>query len=154
MACRRPRGGAGHLHQARGLMGRKEYLRAYHAKIYSTNRQRAILLLGSRCAKCGSDDKLEFDHVNSSVRNGRIGPMFGYSWDKSKAELALCQLLCFECHIAKTTLEMGKSPASHGRVTMCQKGCRCPDCRRAQSAENAKRPTTRAGRRRKCAIFG
>jgi hypothetical protein len=153
MACRRPRGGAGHLHQARGLMGRKEYLRAYHAERYLANRLRAIALLGSRCVKCGATDRLEFDHINSEIRNGDIGPMFGRSWEKVEAELPLCQLLCFGCHRDKTALDKGQVPAAHGRGTMYAKGCRCQACCRAKSESNSKRPTTRAGRA-ECAIFG
>lgn len=49
-----------------------------------------------------------------------------------KLELKKCQPLCSDCHILKTTDELGHISAIHGRRTMYRRGCRCDKCKEAQ----------------------
>lgn len=81
--------------------------------------------------RCGSWADLEVDHVDPSQKvSHRI-----WSWSESRraAELAKCQVLCGDCHKAKTAQEK-KARAKHGSETMYVKyKCRCDDCRRGRS---------------------
>ena len=105
---------------------RKDYQREWVAN----RRQHYINLFGGVCCKCGSDDCLEFDHVDPDKKfTHRI---FSYSHERIKDELSKCQLLCKECHIKKTNLDLGRG-AVHGTVNMYKKyKCRCEPCRQAK----------------------
>jgi len=65
-------------------------------------RRQAIAYSGGRCQRCGYDrciEALEFHHVGSSRKDLGISSK-GYtrSWDKVRAELDKCVLLCANCH--------------------------------------------------------
>jgi hypothetical protein len=62
-----------------------------------------------------------------------ISNILAYADAKFRRELAKCQLLCVECHRAKTIRELGQKPAEHGSTTMYRRGCRCSACRLAAS---------------------
>jgi 5-methylcytosine-specific restriction endonuclease McrA len=60
------------------------------------------LLLGGRCVKCGSSERLEFDHIDPSEKSFTIGKLFGRKRIETlKEEVSKCQLLCKPCHIKK-----------------------------------------------------
>ena len=96
--------------------------RAKHKKL-------ALDYLGNKCAKCGSIDGLEFDHIDHTSRCYVIGSMLSHSWETILKELRKCQLLCSDCHGHKTTEDRGYVHATHGRQVMYRHyKCRCSLC--------------------------
>ncbi len=95
-------------------------------------REFAINYLGGVCNKCGSSEKLEFDHIDRSTVKYRIAVMYEWSNAKIMEELNKCQLLCRKCHVEKTTSEDGKVRVTHGNSCMYSVyGCRCGECKKA-----------------------
>lgn len=81
------------------------------------------------CQTCGSDDRLEVDHVDRSKKLLSPAKLWSMSRDNPKriSELAKCQVLCFNCHKAKTSGELSKS-CTERKVE--QKGCKCDRCKK------------------------
>lgn len=79
-----------------------EYMNAYMKRKYSRRRAKAIVLLGGKCVKCGTQDKLHFDHIDPKTKINSIAQLSSCSEEKFKTELAKCQLLCDNCHKQKT----------------------------------------------------
>lgn len=71
-------------------------------EIYETRFARAIAYLGGKCNRCGSIDRLQFDHTDSRLKSFGITENLSRRWSVLKPELDKCQLLCFPCHVAKT----------------------------------------------------
>jgi len=61
----------------------------------------AIERLGGVCAHCGEVEDLEFDHIDPRTKTAPVMRLWSYS-ARFEAELAKCQLLCWECHQLKT----------------------------------------------------
>lgn len=86
------------------------------------------------CVKCGSKERLELDHINPETKiDHKI-----WSWKESRRieELAKCQILCYNCHKEKTTLEkinrqtIPENKWIHGtRNTYLNHKCRCELCK-------------------------
>jgi hypothetical protein len=87
------------------------------------------------CERCGSAQDLELDHVDPKVKvHHRI---WSWSADRRNAELAKCQVLCKDCHLAKTVRE--STTKDHGSPAMYQNhGCRCPVCREWKRLSDSK----------------
>ena len=54
-----------------------------------------------KCIICGYNKSLHaltFHHRNPEEKEGTVGQMLDWSWDKLKAELDKCDLLCSNCH--------------------------------------------------------
>lgn len=71
----------------------REYQRLWMA------RRRAEFFGDKACVKCGSDERLELDHIDPALKvSHRI-----FSWSESRrlAEIAKCQILCHDCHVQK-----------------------------------------------------
>lgn len=81
---------------------RKEYLRNYQREWIKKRRE--AFFEGKCCAKCGSKDRLELDHIEPS--NKEHHAIWSWSKKRQKAELEKCQVLCYECHKWKTAWEM------------------------------------------------
>ena len=97
-------------------------------------RRRADWFRGKECARCGSTEGLELDHVDPRQKvNHKV---WSWSSEKRGAELAKCQALCGPCHKAKTKEQLhitnGYTPRLHGERRTYNAGCRCPLCREAQ----------------------
>jgi 5-methylcytosine-specific restriction endonuclease McrA len=109
----------------------REYVRQWVAK------RRRLYLADKACVQCGSTDRLEVDHRDPEQKvSHRI-----WSWSEKRreAELAKCQILCYDCHLKKT-VETRPIKADHGSYQMYHRwGCRCAICYAWKSAENAKR---------------
>ena len=55
------------------------------------------------CARCGSVEDLELDHINQDTKvDHRI---WSWSAPRRRAELAKCQALCHRCHKSKSAHE-------------------------------------------------
>lgn len=111
---------------------RKAYFRArYHAK-----RQAIIKSLGGKCARCGSVDDLEIDHIDSSKKLMDVSQCWALAPARLAEELKKCQVLCGACHKTKT-VECADYPAEsarHGTDHMYTKfKCRCDLCKEARS---------------------
>ena len=64
-------------------------------------KHRAVAYLGGKCIKCGFDKHdaaLEFHHRDGSSKEFNLAPMLMCSWEKIKAELDKCDLMCSNCH--------------------------------------------------------
>ena len=63
---------------------------------------RAVEFLGGACAICGYNNcigALEFHHINPSQKEFGISVTgMTRSWERIKAEVAKCVLLCANCH--------------------------------------------------------
>ncbi len=102
----------------------REYQRQWKAE------RRARYLDGKTCVQCGSDQGLQFDHIDPNQKiDHRI-----WSWaiPRIEAELAKCQVLCQPCHRGKTNAQ-NYPPRQHGTYTSYSKGCHCDACKGAKN---------------------
>ena len=103
-------------------MGRNWYAenKEHHKATVRANTKKAIqsarefvyeYLRTHPCERCGETDPtvLEFHHVGEKDRE--VGRMLtqGYSVDAIAAEIAMCQVLCANCHRRLTAKEQGWS---------------------------------------------
>lgn len=100
---------------------------------YRTRRRQTIYKqFGGKCIKCGSTERLEFDHVDPTTKIASISRMWTASSERLQAELAKCQLLCYDCHRQKTALNGDASykhkPWQHGVSGYINHKCRCDVC--------------------------
>lgn len=119
---------------------RRDYQNQYRAK------KRAYLLnmLGNVCVICGSEDAIEFDHIDRSTKSFTIASGFDKPLQILIEEANKCQLLCKKHHVQKTAKELtGRVPANKGKRThgssMYNRGCRCEICLAFKARANAKR---------------
>jgi len=66
-----------------------------------TNKLKAIGLLGGECSICGYKKlphALEFHHKDPNDKSFEISHPHTRSWDKIKAEVLKCELVCSNCH--------------------------------------------------------
>lgn len=56
------------------------------------------------CVNCGSTDRLELDHIDPFAKISHS--VWSWRKDRRDAELAKCQVLCHECHAAKSAAEL------------------------------------------------
>ena len=65
-------------------------------------KDRAIRLLGGKCARCGFDGHpaaLEFHHKTGTAdKEFTIGSVSNRSWPRIEKELKKCELICSNCH--------------------------------------------------------
>jgi 5-methylcytosine-specific restriction endonuclease McrA len=99
------------------------YFREYFKEYYARRKSEYIALLGGKCARCGSTENLEFDHIDPKIKSFNITNFLNFSRAKVLEELKKCQLLCYICHKKKTN-----KPREHGTTTMYRRGCRCGMC--------------------------
>lgn len=72
----------------------REYQRQWVAK------RRSDFFLGKSCAECGSVEQLELDHVDRATKVHHA--IWSWSQVRREAEIAKCQILCHDCHKAKS----------------------------------------------------
>ena len=103
-----------------------EYQRCWMAKRRAT----WISILGNCCYKCGSTNRIELDHVDRKTKVSNS--IWSWKAERIVQELSKCQLLCHDCHKIKTLSEI-TLPLVHGIFRGYDKGCRCSECRRANT---------------------
>ena len=103
----------------------RQYQREWIARV------RSEYLHGKRCARCGSEDGLEIDHIDPASKVDH--KVWSWSPARRKAELEKCQVLCRGCHHLKT------HPCPHGRHRYERWGCRCYVCVEAKREHNRQR---------------
>lgn len=109
-------------------------MREYMKNRYHNSRQRAIQELGGKCVGCGSTKDLQFDHVSRKNKKIRMSDIHSVNDKAVKRELKHVQLLCGDCHKAKThdSWDYGSNKPKHGTYWMYRKhGCRCKRCEKA-----------------------
>lgn len=97
----------------------------------------ASILLGGVCRRCykPDDGRHQFDHIDPSTKVNNISDMLDLNWDVILLELEKCQLLCEDCHKAKTLIDLGQVSAKENHGTLSSyKYCHCELCRAAKSA--------------------
>ena len=119
-------------HQEYNAYQRVYQLHRYHARMASMHK-----MLGGLCVRCGSDEKLEIDHIVPTEKSFTIGSLWGIKGAALEKELEKCQLLCKSCHIDKTLEDEGKSYAqgTHGTLSAIRY-CKplCDLCRNVKNA--------------------
>ncbi len=86
----------------------------YHAKWVAARRK--DYFLGKLCAKCGSTERLELDHIDPETKVHHA--IWSWSKERRDKEAKKCQVLCHDCHKKKTAAENsarqigGNNPAS------------------------------------------
>lgn len=102
-------------------------------KYYYVYKKEFIYLLGGKCVKCNTTEKLEFDHINPKNKNFSIGSKIrSFSKEKLLEELEKCQLLCRSCHKEKNKIDNGE--AKCGSLAMyTHHRCRCDLCKKSWS---------------------
>ena len=113
----------------------KDKQRAYQLAYVTKRRDEWIAEQGGVCATCGSDESLEVDHIDPALKT-----MYPRAiWSRTEAvrikELANCQVLCSDCHKAKTKLDKFVQH-EHGTKGRYVYGCRCRLCKTANAARS------------------
>ena len=83
----------------------KEDKRKYQREWVARRRREWIETHGP-CALCGSDERLEVDHIDPSTKI--TNSVWSWSSERRAAELAKCRVLYYECHKHKSATEMPK----------------------------------------------
>lgn len=110
------------------------YMKEYVKERYHQLRNQAILDKGGRCQICGSDSKLEFDHIDPNTKKMTIAKIWSFSEEMRNLELSKCQLLCNECHKKKTLADFGRVSAKETHGTLSSyKYCKCKLCKSAKA---------------------
>lgn len=89
-------------YNARYYEGRKHVIAPRMLSRARQNRQDGLAKMGGRCVKCGSQDKLQLDHIDCRTKVSHNIWTWGVA--AREAEMAKCQLLCEPCHIEKSKL--------------------------------------------------
>lgn len=101
-------------------------MRQYMLRRYHERRAEATALLGGQCASCGTEEQLQFDHIDKEDKEFDIAKFWSVSRERFLAELSKCQLLCGPCHKKK------HAPKTHGTLSM-YRYCKCDLCRKAKA---------------------
>lgn len=114
------------------MFDKKEYKRKWDKETYQRQRKEVITLLGGKCVKCGSIDKLEIDHINPKTKTITFTRLYKSIKEKFYEELKKCQLLCKSCHSYKSIFDRGTKVAkgTHGTLS-AYKYCHCELCKKA-----------------------
>lgn len=133
--------------------GHKRVNAARTLRIRRLYRARMIALLGGKCTKCDSIDRLYFSYIGKE-RYRDITPMNALlcgSWEgclRQKGNYTLlCNLHSMESRRARRLLQ----GVTHGMVTSYYRGCRCGLCKNANRLRQ--RELTQARRSRKKAAM-
>lgn len=74
------------------------------------------------------------DHIDATQKSFNVGKgLPGMAKAKLDAEMEKCQLLCDDCHKAKSIVDAGKKPWAHGTISG-YRYCRCEACKSAKAA--------------------
>lgn len=107
----------------------REYNRQWQAS------RRAEWFFEKVCVRCGGSDSLEIHHEDPLLKISH--KVWSWAQERRDEELAKCVVLCHACHKAQHATKCGTTRSY-------KNGCRCDDCRRANTLE----------RRRHRSIYG
>lgn len=118
------------------VKNRAAYQRDYNKVWKAARRNRLIEMLGGKCARCGTTENLEFDHIDPSAKVFGVCAGLSKAWDVLVEEAAKCQLLCKPCHVAKGAED--RPELAHGTYYVYWYwNCRCDLCKAANAAKSA-----------------
>lgn len=83
------------------------YMREYQREKYARLRAEMIIILGGKCAECGSTDDLQMDHKNPAEKLFGLEHLVFRTRETFLWEVAKCQLLCGPHHRIKSAREHG-----------------------------------------------
>lgn len=109
-----------------------EEKREYQKNWFKAKRQKFINLLGGKCVECSVSDNLHFHHKNKHEKEFSINAILSYNDEFILKELQKCELLCEKCHKDKHKLRI-----IHGTSTSYSYGCRCDECKKANTLKRA-----------------
>jgi hypothetical protein len=117
-----------------------EYMKSYMINRYNKKKEKIFDMLGGCCAKCGSKDNLEIDHIDPSEKSFSVSKMWSIREDLFIDEIGKCQLLCHKHHLEKTLNDNGFNSRENHGTYVCYRynNCRCEKCRKIASIENKK----------------
>lgn len=95
-----------------------EAKRAYQREWLRRRREEWIAQNGP-CARCGSTEQLDVDHIDAKTKVIKPSSIWGLSAPKRLAELSKCQVLCRACHIEKSKSEHAIGEAN-GSAKLCE----------------------------------
>ena len=102
------------------VFDRKEYIRNYQRE-WIKKRRLAWVHQNGPCRHCGSWERLQVDHIDH--RTKALNPKALWSLSPQNpiriAELAKCQVLCFDCHQGKST-ETRARGERHGQSVLIE----------------------------------
>jgi hypothetical protein len=73
----------------------------YTTDRFRARKRQAVAYLGGKCADCGITFPYyvyEFHHLDPTQKDVQFNTLRRRSWERIKAELAKCVLLCANCH--------------------------------------------------------
>lgn len=109
----------------------------YFRDIYRARKKAVIDYLGGKCARCGSTESLEVDHIDKTQKTREVSRHL--SMKHNRDEFDKCQLLCVTCHRAKTGSE-NRGLRAHGTYAGWFKHkCPCDLCQAHRREYNARR---------------
>lgn len=82
--------------------GCKQLVSEYNYQRYNARKADVFLMIGEECARCGSTENLEVDHIDPTGKSFPVLENLHRRWEVIAEELLKCQALCHECHRAKT----------------------------------------------------
>ncbi len=117
----------------------RKYHRFYHRLRYDAAIAIFLNYLGNRCVQCGSQDQLEFDHIDPTSKAFTITTKWNKSFEYVQPELDKCQLLCTGCHKTKTLTDKNLQSAMNGKhgTTSTYRYCGPPKCDACKAARLA-----------------
>lgn len=84
------------------ISNNRDKIREQAKKRKKLHKQKCLERLGGKCVKCGTTERLEFDHIDKTTKKYKITSGLCYSLDRLFEEVDKCQLLCKPCHIQKS----------------------------------------------------
>lgn len=122
-----------------------EYMKDYMRERRVRRRLAMVELLGGVCVRCGTQENLEFNHIDPTQKTYDISKIQDGKWSVLVEELAKCELLCHDHHLEATLeqvadglLKVGGhnknlAPLEHGTPRKYNEDkCRCGECRTAK----------------------
>lgn len=80
----------------------QEERRKYMREWLTRRRDEWISEQGGACVTCGATEDLEIDHIDPAEKERAVAHLWSSTAEVRAAELAKCQVLCKQCHLAKT----------------------------------------------------
>jgi len=102
----------------------------YDKERYRLRKERLLDLIGRTCVSCGSDELIEFDHVDPSSKEFTVTSKWNRPLAEVLPEAAKCQPLCHWCHKEKTR---ANSSVDHGGGLSGKRNCPCVPCKSRKS---------------------
>lgn len=98
--------------------------------------RRAEYFDGKFCVQCGSAKDLELDHVDPNLKLDH--KIWSWTEERRNREIAKCQVLCAECHLARSNDQRVVTVHDGKTLVFYRRGCRCDNCRLAKAVEKSR----------------